>query len=541
MRNRGQRELHLGDVFHAMKTEVVFDWTFWIDQTIQILAKRFVRHFGGVMVAVALGLMVTIGLASFTILLPVVSTPFSAYWWWNLTCGLFLWLNLLFNYTMAAFTPPGSPTAPPGQHPFGGPPPPSYEEHQQCKKCNLIKPPRAHHCSICGTCILKMDHHCPWVNNCVGQNNYRYFFLFLLYLTAATWYLALVLTPSAFGPGSVLGHARRPPALPLRPPHISSSSSSSSSSLSSSQPYQAPQAPQAGGEAPPFSIPRLRRDNIAPGRRIVSALTSSAAAGGPEKQGVLSSLYTMLQLLIVLSRQAPPPSTFVPDALEILHSSSISSSISSSAAVSTRRLLSTLKEGQEEEEESKNFAPRGGSAGSAAGVLGIRPESVVFIVYIVSIGVGLGVGVLFLFHLYLVFSAQTTLELFAGHAQSHSHSLTCAHNHAHSHIHAHGSHCNHDHSRGLAGYGEDSAGVKEHGPPAVSGAMSCFCTGLIQIFFCAGAIATPYSTGSACSNWQQVMGPGPWFLSILPSLRQPSISASSTAAPWSVGSGASVV
>lgn len=37
-----------------------------------------------------------------------------------------------------------------------------------CKKCHEIKPPRAHHCSICDTCVLKMDHHCPWINNCVG-------------------------------------------------------------------------------------------------------------------------------------------------------------------------------------------------------------------------------------------------------------------------------------------------------------------------------------------------------------------------------------
>jgi len=43
------------------------------------------------------------------------------------------------------------------------------------------KPDRTHHCRLCDSCIRRMDHHCPWIANCVGYYNYKYFFLMVFY------------------------------------------------------------------------------------------------------------------------------------------------------------------------------------------------------------------------------------------------------------------------------------------------------------------------------------------------------------------------
>ncbi|KAF5842026.1 DHHC palmitoyltransferase-domain-containing protein [Dunaliella salina] len=116
---------------------------------------------------------------------------------------------VLWTYFAAVLTDPGR--VPPDWHPF------LDEQHARleldrmsysdyyfdrrdprrpryCKRCQAWKPERAHHCSVLGRCVLRMDHYCIWLVNCVGLMNYKFFLLFMLYtcLTCITATLLLV-------------------------------------------------------------------------------------------------------------------------------------------------------------------------------------------------------------------------------------------------------------------------------------------------------------------------------------------------------------
>ncbi|KAI1772232.1 zf-DHHC-domain-containing protein [Hypoxylon cercidicola] len=57
-----------------------------------------------------------------------------------------------------------------------------------CRTCGLLKPPRSKHCAVCARCVHKMDHHCVFINNCVGYGNQHWFVLLLLSTAVLTSY-----------------------------------------------------------------------------------------------------------------------------------------------------------------------------------------------------------------------------------------------------------------------------------------------------------------------------------------------------------------
>lgn len=55
-----------------------------------------------------------------------------------------------------------------------------FFNNRACSTCKTVKPARSKHCSVCGHCVMLFDHHCIWVNNCIGYYNYRWFMGYLL-------------------------------------------------------------------------------------------------------------------------------------------------------------------------------------------------------------------------------------------------------------------------------------------------------------------------------------------------------------------------
>ena len=67
-----------------------------------------------------------------------------------------------------------------------------------CPKCLIKINYRTKHCLICEKCVDEFDHHCFWVGNCIGKNNYSLFFVFLIYIIFNTAFNFLITTIYVF-------------------------------------------------------------------------------------------------------------------------------------------------------------------------------------------------------------------------------------------------------------------------------------------------------------------------------------------------------
>ncbi len=73
-------------------------------------------------------------------------------------------------------------------------------ENGHCHLCDItISSQRTKHCSACNKCVDSFDHHCKWLNQCIGKRNYSWFFISVvtailiaaLYIGAASTVMAL--------------------------------------------------------------------------------------------------------------------------------------------------------------------------------------------------------------------------------------------------------------------------------------------------------------------------------------------------------------
>ncbi|KAK1882462.1 Palmitoyltransferase ZDHHC23 [Dissostichus eleginoides] len=68
-------------------------------------------------------------------------------------------------------------------------------KRSSCPVCKIMRPPRAGHCRTCGSCVQRLDHHCVWINSCVGQANHRSFLLSLsVFVVTSLYGISLVLS-----------------------------------------------------------------------------------------------------------------------------------------------------------------------------------------------------------------------------------------------------------------------------------------------------------------------------------------------------------
>ena len=61
-----------------------------------------------------------------------------------------------------------------------------------CNTCGMLRPLRAAHCSDCDVCVNEFDHHCVVIGACVGERTFRFFAMFLWFISILCWYMCVI-------------------------------------------------------------------------------------------------------------------------------------------------------------------------------------------------------------------------------------------------------------------------------------------------------------------------------------------------------------
>ncbi|KAL4448767.1 hypothetical protein ABPG74_012856 [Tetrahymena malaccensis] len=62
------------------------------------------------------------------------------------------------------------------------------QQFRTCETCQIYKNKDMKHCRTCDNCVCQFDHHCVWLNNCIGKRNYTDFIVYLVFLQSLIVY-----------------------------------------------------------------------------------------------------------------------------------------------------------------------------------------------------------------------------------------------------------------------------------------------------------------------------------------------------------------
>jgi hypothetical protein len=101
------------------------------------------------------------------------------------------WINGCWAYCMCVLTPPGPPNPSVDSESVD----PTLEVNTRGKGTKGKAAPHvgndgelSHFCGICKQHVSRFDHHCPFTGGCIGESNFRHFFLFILHGTLGMTY-----------------------------------------------------------------------------------------------------------------------------------------------------------------------------------------------------------------------------------------------------------------------------------------------------------------------------------------------------------------